>query len=208
MDKVRIGVLASGRGSNLQAIMDSCKKTEIDAQVVVVISDNPDAYALERAKSKGINAVYIPPGNFRTKLDPQQEGQYIECLEEHGVDLICMAGFMRIIHHPKFFDKFRYKVMNIHPSLLPAFAGLAGIQVHQAVLEYGVKISGCTVHLVTEGIDVGPIIIQSAVPVLEDDTPEALSERVLRQEHIIYPQAIQLFAKNRFKVEGRRVRII
>ncbi len=202
--KLRLGVLVSGRGTNLQAIIDACERGEIDAEVVVVISDNPDAYALERARKHGIDAIYIPPGKLRSRLEPEREREYIETLRRYRVDLVCLAGFMRILS-PQFVEAFRWRMLNIHPALLPSFRGL---EAQEQAWEYGVKIAGCTVHFVDEGVDTGPIILQAAVPVMEDDTPETLAARILEQEHRIYPQAIQLFAEGRLKVEGRRVRIL
>lgn len=202
--KIRLAVLASGRGTNLQAIIDACERGQIDAEVAVVISDNPGAYALERARKHGIEALHIPPGERPATLEPEREREYIETLRRYNVDLVCLAGFMRVVP-PKMVEAFRWRMINIHPSLLPSFRGL---EAQRQAWEYGVKIAGCTVHFVDEGVDTGPIILQAAVPVLEDDTPETLAARILEQEHRIYPQAIQLFAEGRLKVEGRRVRIL
>jgi len=200
---IRIGVLASGRGSNLEAILRSCEQGRITGQVVVVLSDNPDAFALERARRHGVPALYIPPGKFRTKLEPAVEEQYIRTLNEHKVDLVCLAGFMRILS-PQFVRAFPRRIMNIHPALLPAFPGLSA---QRQALEYGVKVAGCTVHFVDEGIDTGPIILQTAVAVLDDDTEESLADRILQQEHKLYSRAIQLFADGALSVEGRRVKV-
>jgi len=202
--RIRLAVLASGRGTNLQAIIDACERGQIDAEVTVVVSDNPDAYALERARKHGIEALYIPPGGRPATLEPEREREYIETLNRYKVDLVCLAGFMRVVP-PRFVEAFRWRMMNIHPSLLPSFRGL---EAQKQAWEYGVKIAGCTVHFVDEGVDTGPIILQAAVPVMEDDTPESLAARILEQEHRIYPQAIQLFAEGRLVVEGRRVRIL
>ncbi len=169
-----------------------------------MISDNPDAKALERARRAGIPAYYIYPGKKRTVLDPEQEEKYIETLKKHGVELVCLAGFMRILKK-KFLDAFPNRIMNIHPALLPAFPGL---NAQKQALEYGVKVSGATVHFVDEGIDTGPIILQEAVKVEEDDTVETLADRILKVEHKIYSEAIRLFAEGRLKIEGRRVRIL
>lgn len=202
--KIKLAVLASGRGTNFQAIIDACERGQIDAEVALVVSDNPEAYALERARRHGIKALYIPPGKSKTGLDPEREQEYIETIKQHGVDLVCLAGFMRVVP-PNFVEAFRWRMINIHPSLLPSFRGL---EAQEQAWEYGVKIAGCTVHFVDEGVDTGPVILQAAVPVMEEDTPESLAARVLEQEHRIYPQAIQLFAEGRLVVEGRRVRIL
>lgn len=203
--KLIIGVLASGRGTNLQAIIDNIKSGKLpNVEIGCVISDNPDAKALERARRAGIPAYYIYPGKKRTVLDPEQEEKYIETLKRHGVELVCLAGFMRILKK-KFLDAFPNRIMNIHPALLPAFPGL---NAQKQALEYGVKVSGATVHFVDEGIDTGPIILQEAVKVEEDDTVETLADRILKVEHKIYSEAIRLFAEGRLKIEGRRVRIL
>jgi len=201
---INLGVLCSGRGSNLEAILQSCEQGRIAARVAVVISDNPEAYALERARRHGVPAVYIPPGKFRTKLEPEIEAQYVATLKVHKVDLVCLAGFMRIIKST-LIQAFPQRIINIHPALLPAFPGL---HAQKQALDYGVKIAGCTVHFVDEGVDSGPIILQAAVPVLEDDDEETLAARILEQEHRIYSEAIQLFAEGRLRIEGRRVRIL
>lgn len=203
--KLIIGVLASGRGTNLQAIIDNIKSGKLpNVEIGCVISDNPDAKALERARRAGIPAYYIYPGKKRTVLDPEQEEKYIETLKKHGVELVCLAGFMRILKK-KFLDAFPNRIMNIHPALLPAFPGL---NAQKQALEYGVKVSGATVHFVDEGIDTGPIILQEAVKVEEDDTVETLADKILKVEHKIYSEAIRLFAEGRLKIEGRRVRIL
>jgi phosphoribosylglycinamide formyltransferase-1 len=202
--KIRIGVLVSGRGSNLQALIDSVAAGRLDAQIAVVISDVKDAFALERARSAGIEARYIDPGPKRSRLSDEAEAEITSTLEGAGVDLVTLACFMRILG-PQLVRRFKYRMMNIHPSLLPSFPGL---HVQQQALDYGVKFSGCTVHFVDEGVDSGPIIIQAAVPVLDADTEEALSERILREEHRIYTEAIRLFADGRLKIEGRRVTVL
>lgn len=205
--KIRIGVLASGRGSNLQAIIDACKSGYIPGEVVCVISDNKDAFALERARREGIPAIFCDPSQYKSR--EEFDAKLVEILKEHDVDLVCLAGFMRILT-PTFIDAFRNRIMNIHPALIPAFCGkgMFGLRVHQAVLEFGAKVTGCTVHFVTEEVDLGPIIVQIPVMVREDDTPETLSQRVLKREHRAYPLAIKLFAEGRLKIEGRRVRIL
>jgi phosphoribosylglycinamide formyltransferase-1 len=199
--KLRVGVLASGRGSNLQAIIDSSLEGRIDVEVAVVISDVEDAFALERAREAGIPAVHVPPGKFRTKLTPESEQRCVEVLEEHDVEVVALAGFMRILHDD-FLNRYAGRVVNIHPALLPSFPGLHG---QRQALDYGVKWSGATVHFVDAGIDTGPIILQAAVPVLDDDTEDTLAARILEQEHRIYPEALQLLAKRKLRVEGRRV---
>jgi len=204
MKKIRIGILVSGRGSNMEAIIRNAKEGKIDAEVVIVLSDNPNAPALEKARALGVEALYVYPGEKKTYMTPDREEEYVRILKEKKVDLVCLAGFMRVLKKT-FLSNFPYRIMNIHPSLLPAFPGL---NAQKQAWEYGVKISGCTVHFVDEGIDTGPIILQRAVPVLEDDTPERLAERILKEEHKIYSEAIQLFAEGRLKIEGRRVRIL
>lgn len=199
MEKLRLGVLASGRGSNLQSILDHCREGLIPAEVAVVISDKPGAYALERAKTAGASACYINPKDFSTKVEYEQH--LVRTLNEAGVQLVCLAGYMRLVGQTLLQD-YNNRIMNIHPSLLPSFPGLHG---HRDALDYGVKISGCTVHFVDEGMDTGPIILQAAVPVLDDDTEETLSARILEQEHKIYPEAIRLFAQGQLQVQGRKV---
>lgn len=201
---VKLGVLASGRGSNLQAIIDSVEAGRLDAEIAVVISDNEDAQALERARRHSIEAVYIPPGTHKTFLDPEVEESYVACLKEHEVELVVLAGFMRVLKE-RFFDEFEGRILNIHPALLPSYPGL---RAQKQALERGAKVSGATVHFVSREIDSGPIIVQAAVEVAEDDTEETLSERILKEEHKLYPRAIQLYAEGRLRVEGRRVRIL
>ena len=202
MEKLRLGVLASGRGSNLQSIMDAAAAGCIDAVVAVVVSDNEGAFALERARQAGIPAVHVSPEAFPSKEDYEQE--IVDILKKHGVGLVCLAGYMRIAG-ARMLEAFPYQIMNIHPALLPAFPGLHG---QQQAFDCGVKYSGCTVHFVDEGMDTGPIILQAVVPVLDDDTADTLAARILEQEHRIYPEAVGLFARGRLKIEGRRVRII
>jgi len=198
---LNLGVLISGRGSNLQAIIDACEKGEIPAKVAVVISDNPEAYGLTRAKKHKIATRLFEKNKFEDKNTYELE--IVKTLEEHKVDLVCLAGYMRIVG-PALLSSYQGKMMNIHPALLPSFPGL---NVQKAALNYGVKVSGATVHFVDDDCDTGPIIAQAAVPVLENDTEETLSARILEQEHKIYPQAIKLFAQGRLKIEGRRVKI-
>ncbi|MGH7409868.1 MAG: phosphoribosylglycinamide formyltransferase [Candidatus Methylomirabilis sp.] len=197
--RLRLGVLVSGRGSNLQAIIDASEAGRIDAVVAIVISDVADAYALERAHAHGIETAFVDPTLFETREG--FDAAVIDVLRKREVELVCLAGFMRILS-PHFVREFRHKIMNIHPALLPAFPGL---HVQRKALQHGSKFSGCTVHFVDEGTDTGPIIIQAVVPVLDDDTEERLSARILRFEHQIYPRAIQLFAEGRLEVRDRRV---
>jgi phosphoribosylglycinamide formyltransferase-1 len=200
MKKVRIGVLVSGRGSNLQAIIDNIEKGSLSVELAVVISDQPDAYALERARKHNIPAVHVSAKGYKGKRD-EYDGLLVKELRKHDVELVVLAGFMRIIT-PTLLKAFSNRVLNIHPALLPSFPGL---HVQKAALEHGVKFSGCTVHFVEEGMDTGPIIIQAVVPILDNDTEDSLSERILKQEHKIYSRAIQLYAEGRLKIAGRRV---
>lgn len=202
MSKQVLGVLCSGRGTDLQSIIDAIGRGEVDATIAVVLTDKPDAYALTRAEQAGIKAVCIDRKQYEGR-EPFEKA-LVAALEEAGVTLVVLAGFMRILT-PYFVRHFAGRIMNIHPALLPSFPGA---HAHRDVLAYGVKISGCTVHFVDEGTDSGPIILQAAVPVLDDDTEETLGARVLEQEHIIYPKAIQLYCEGRLQVEGRHVRIL
>lgn len=206
MKRARIGVLASGGGTNLQCIIDACERGEIDADVAVVISNVPEAFVLERAKKHRIDAYAFPHKGVTRE---QHEADIIECLDQHGVDLVVLAGYLRILT-PLFINKYAGRLMNTHPALLPSFggSGMHGLNVHKAVLDYGCKVSGCTIHFVTLDVDGGPIILQKAVQVLEDDTPETLQERVLKEEHKLFPRAVQLFARGKLRLEGRRVRIL
>lgn len=197
-----IGVLASGRGSNLQAIIEACNSGYINGRVTAVISDNPKAYALERASNANIPTVCINPSDYNNKEDC--EWAQVNYLKEYGVDVICLAGYMRIVGKIML-REFHNKILNIHPSLLPSFPGL---HAQQQALLHGVRFSGCTVHFVDAGVDTGPIILQAVVPVEHDDTVDSLSRRILEQEHIIYPQAIKLFLEGRLNIQGRKVRII
>ncbi|MBI5885818.1 MAG: phosphoribosylglycinamide formyltransferase [Deltaproteobacteria bacterium] len=198
-NKLPIGVLISGSGSNLQSIIDACEAGRLDAEVKVVVSNNPTAYGLERCYKHSIPTVVITKDEFPDKAAFDDE--IIKTLNANGVNLVALAGFMRILT-PALVAAFPMRIMNIHPSLLPAFPGL---DVQRKALEHGVRFAGCTVHFVDAGVDSGPIIIQAAVPVLDDDTPETLSKRILVQEHRIYPQAIQLYAEGRLNVRNRRV---
>ncbi len=196
---IRIGVLVSGSGSNLQSIMDACACCRINGQVSVVISNLPGAYALERASRKGVPTEVLSHAEYGTR--EAFEEKLATVLNEYGVDLVALAGFMRVLS-PYFLRKFPGRVMNIHPALLPSFPGLG---VRQKAIDYGVRFSGCTVHFVDEGVDTGPIIIQAVVPVYPDDSEDALKERILRLEHKIYPEAISLFAQGRLSISDRKV---
>jgi len=206
--KIKVGVLASGRGTGLQSIVDNCKAGKIDAEVVVVISDI-QCGALERARKEGIPEYWL--NRHDKQRFPNRETfdrAVLERLHHHQVDLVCLAGYLRIMT-AELVDAYAGRMMNTHPALLPSFGGkgMWGHHVHQAVLDYGCKVSGCTIHFVWIETDGGPIILQRAVPVEEGDTPETLAARILAHEHELYPQAIQLFAEDRLRIEGRRVRI-
>ncbi|WP_292486737.1 phosphoribosylglycinamide formyltransferase [Methanohalobium sp.] len=189
---VNIAVLASGRGTNLQSIIDNVDNGYIhDANIKAVISDVRDAHALERAKKYGISAVFIDPSEFSDKSEYEKE--LIKKLEEFNTDLVLLAGFMRILRS-EFVRFYKRRILNIHPSLLPAFKGL---RAQKQALNYGVKVSGCTVHYVTEDMDSGPIILQECVPVYEDDTEETLENRILQKEHEIYPKAVKLWVEGK-----------
>ena len=202
MSKLRLGVLASGRGSNLQSIMDACAAGQLSAEVALVISDQNTAYALERAKSAGIPAVFINPQDYDSR--ESYDAAMIETLQTHKVELVCLAGYMRLVGRVML-AAYRNRIINIHPALLPAFPGL---HAQRQAYEYGVKYSGCTVHIVDEGMDTGPIILQAAVPVLDGDNEDSLSARILEQEHRLYPEALRLYAEGKLMVEGRKVRIV
>jgi phosphoribosylglycinamide formyltransferase-1 len=206
---IRIAVLASGGGTNFQAILDACAARRIDGRVAVLLSNVPDAFALERARKAGVATEVVP-----SKGVVDREGydrSLVERLGPHQPDLVCLAGYMRILT-PAFLSAFGPapatrgcpRVMNIHPALLPAFPGL---HVQKAALDHGARFSGCTVHFVDQGTDTGPIIVQAVVPVLPTDTEESLSARILAEEHRIYPQAIQWFAEGRLSLAGRRVTV-
>ncbi|MBI5694831.1 MAG: phosphoribosylglycinamide formyltransferase [Nitrospirae bacterium] len=195
----RIGVLASGGGSNLQAIIDSVEAGKIMAEMAVVISDKEDAFALERARKHGITAEYLDPKKGRRRED--YDMTVLASLRRHKVDLVLLAGYMRLVS-PVLIEAYPWKMMNIHPALLPAFPGL---HVQKKAADYGVRFSGCTVHFVDGGMDTGPVIIQAVVPVLPDDDGDTLGARILKQEHRIYPEAVRLFTEGKLKVAGRKV---
>jgi phosphoribosylglycinamide formyltransferase 1 len=198
---LKLGVLISGRGSNLQAIIDACEAGKVPAGVAVVISNNPEAGGLERAKKHNIPAIVVEPKGFKDKNIYELE--IVKELKKHNVELVCLAGYMRIVGQV-LLEHFPHKIINIHPSLLPSFPGL---HAQRQALDHGVTVTGCTVHFVDEGCDTGPIIVQSAVPVKENDTEETLSERILQQEHHIYPLAIEFVAKDKLLIDGRRVKL-
>jgi phosphoribosylglycinamide formyltransferase 1 len=198
--KLRLGVLISGRGSNLQALIDAASAPDFPAEIAVVLSNKPDAYGLTRAEQAGISTHVIPTkgqskADFESKLD--------QCLRDAKVDLICLAGFMRVLTGD-FLTRWQDRVINIHPSLLPAFPGL---HTHERALESGVRFAGCTVHYVRAEVDAGPILLQAAVPVLDDDTPDDLAARILIQEHRLYPEAVRLIADGKTQINGNRVLI-
>ncbi len=199
--KLRLGILASGGGTNLQAIIDRCADGSLPAEIAVVISNNPGAGALERAQRAGIPARCIDHRPFASRED--YDRALVAALRESGVELVVLAGFMRLLTEV-LLDAFPGRIMNIHPALLPAFPGL---HVQKKALDYGARFAGCTVHFVDSGVDTGPIILQAVVPVRQDDTEQTLARRILQQEHRIYPRAIELFARGRLRIEGRRVLI-
>ena len=196
---INIGVLASDRGTNLQAIIEAIEDGKIEGEIKVVISDHPDACALKRAQQYLIDTRHIDFKGFKNREDYDKE--MVKTLKEKKIDLVVLAGYMRILS-PYFIRTYKNKIMNIHPALLPSFIGL---HAQKQAVKYGVKISGCTVHFVDEGIDSGPIILQKAVEVSADDTEESLAEKILEEEHQIYPRAIQLFSEGRLVIKGRRV---
>lgn len=198
---LRLGVLASGRGSNLQAILEACARPDFPARIVVVVADRERAEALERARGHGVPAVWLNPKDFGDRVAYDEALRRL--LDEHRVDLVCLAGFMRILT-PGLVRAYAGRLLNIHPSLLPAFPGLAA---QRQALDYGVKVSGATVHFVDEGVDTGPIIVQASVPVHADDTEESLAARIRVEEHRLYPEAIRLFAEGRLTLSGRTVSI-
>jgi phosphoribosylglycinamide formyltransferase-1 len=201
----RLVVMVSGGGTNLQAVLDACADGRIPARVVGVVSSKPGVYALERAQRAGVPAVVISPKDFADQA--AHDEAVIEAIEGFGGQAVVLAGYLSILG-PTLVN--RYPIVNIHPALIPSFCGKGyyGRRVHEAVLEYGVKVSGATVHFVDEGTDTGPIIMQKCVPVLDDDTPETLAERVLKVEHEILPASVALLCEGRLRIEGRRVRVL
>lgn len=195
---MRLAVLASGNGSNLQAIIDAANREEISGSVAVVFSDKEESFALERARRHGIEALFLNPGHYSHREAYDSDVVYL--LREREIELVILAGFMRLLS-PHFVEQYRGRIMNIHPALLPSFPGVDGVK---QALRYGVKVSGCTVHFVDEGLDTGPIILQEAVNVYDNDTEESLQERIHEVEHRLYPRAVQLFIEGRLRVQERR----
>ena len=202
-EALRIAVLSSGRGSNLQAIIDAIEAGTVQAKIVAVISNKKEAPALERARRHGLSTLFVDPKPYAGRPDSREayDRELLDVLRQYDVELVLLAGYMKIVT-TALVEAFANRMMNIHPSLLPSFPGL---DVQKKAIEWGCKLAGCTVHFVTEGVDEGPIILQAAVPILDDDTPDTLAARILEQEHQVYPRAIQLFAEGRLRVEGRRV---
>lgn len=198
---MRAAVLASGRGSNFEALERSCRAPESPARLVLVASDHADAPVLEKARRAGIAVHVFDPGTPRGAWAPGAVAALRDTLAAHGVEAVCLAGFMRILPG-EIVRAFPGRILNVHPSLLPAFPGT---RAHRQVLAAGVKVTGCTVHLVDEGVDTGPILLQAAVPVRDDDTEDTLAARVLEREHELYPAALRALAEGRFHVDGRRV---
>jgi phosphoribosylglycinamide formyltransferase-1 len=198
--RFRLGVLGSGKGSNFAALADAIARGEVPAEIALVMSDVENAGILQHARERGIHAEFVAPGKFRTKLDEDAEGIYIRKLIDAGVDLIVLAGFMRILKGD-FLRAFQNRVVNIHPSLLPAFPGL---EAWKQALDYGVKITGCTVHFVDQGVDSGPIIAQEMVPVLDGDTAGALHERIQDAERRVYPRVVAALARGEIQIKGRQ----
>ena len=199
--KLKIGVLGSGAGTNMQSVLDAIHDGTLDAELKIVLADVKEAKILDRAKRNNIPCQWLDCAPFRTKLDGAAEAEAIRILQAHGVDTIVLAGVMRIVKKG-LLEAFPWRVLNIHPALLPAFPGIAA---WEQALNYGAKVAGCTVHFVDTGTDSGPIIVQKAVPILEGDTPATLPARIQVQEHIAYPEALRLLAAGKLSIEGRRV---
>ncbi len=196
---MRVGILISGRGSNMEALADAVREGRVPgAEIAVVASDQPSAAGRQRARDRGLKTALVERKGL-TRAEHERE--MVSVLRGHGVEMVCLAGYMRLLS-PCFIDEFRARILNVHPSLLPAFPGL---DAQRQAVEHGVKVSGCTVHFVDETLDGGPIVAQRAVPVLDSDTPETLSARILREEHRAYPEALALVCSGRFEVTGRRV---
>ena len=203
MSKLHLGVLGSGAGSNMQSIVDAIAAGTLDADIKVVLADVADAKILDRAKKHGIPCQFLDCAPWKTKLADAAEENCIRILKDAGVDTVVLAGFMRIVK-PKLLEAFPNRVINIHPAILPAFPG---IHSWTQALDYGCKVAGVTVHFVDAGTDSGPILVQKTVPVLEDDTPETLHARIQVQEHLAYPEALNIIASGKYRIEGRCVRI-
>ncbi len=204
MRKAKLAIFASGRGSNAVAIIKATQAEDFPAEVAIVLSDNPDAPVLDKARALGVKTIWLDPGPKRTFLIPEVEEKWVEVLKEHEVNYVLLAGFMRVLKKT-LLDAFAGRILNIHPALLPSFKGL---DAQRQAWEYGVKYSGATVHFVDDSLDAGPIIIQEPVKVEDDDTPESLAARILEAEHRIYPEAVRLLAQGRLRIERRRVRIL
>lgn len=200
-EKLKIAVLASGSGSNLQAIIDEIASGLLPADLRLVISDKQDAYALQRAQNANVPVKVLLPQDFASRED--YDAQLVQLLQAADVEVVALAGYMRLVT-PVFLRAFPQRVLNIHPALLPSFPGL---HAQRQAFEYGVKVAGCTVHFVDEGMDSGPIILQAPVPVLDSDDADSLAARILEQEHVVYPLALRLLAEGKLHIEGRRVRI-
>jgi len=198
----RLGVLGSGKGSNFVAIADACAAGIIPATVAIVLSDVADAGILSQARQRNLPTLHIPPGKFRTKLDEDAERACVRVLVEAGVDLVVLAGFMRVLKGD-FLRTFEGRIVNVHPSLLPSFPGL---EAWKQALDYGVKATGCTVHFVDAGVDSGPIIGQQTVPVMDDDDAESLHQRIHQAEHELYPRCVAAIARGQIRIEGRRIK--
>jgi len=203
--KLKIAVLGSTKGTNLEAVFNAIQKGEIDAEIVTVISDKKNAYILERAKGYGISALFVNPKNFSKRED--YDKNIIEKLKHEQVELVILIGYMRILC-PCFIEQYKNRIINIHPSLLPAFAGGMDLDVHKEVIERGIKVTGCTLHFVDNGTDTGPIILQKAVEISEDDTPQSLKEKVQKGEQEIIIKGIKLFQKGQLTVENGKVKIL
>ncbi len=203
MSTLKLGVLGSGSGSNMQSIVDAIEAGTLDAEICLVLADVPDAKILERAKKHNIPCQYLDCAPWKTKLEGIAEDHCIELLKAAGVDAVVLAGFMRIVK-PKLLAAFPNRVLNIHPAILPAFPG---VHSWTQALDYGCKVAGVTVHFVDAGTDSGPILVQRTCPVLEDDTPETLHARIQVEEHQAYPEALRILAAGRYQIDGRRVRI-
>lgn len=200
---ITLGVMGSGKGSNLGAILDAIDAGRLTARVACVLSDHADAYILERARARGIPAQFLDCAPFKTKLDGAAQDRAIGLMRDHGVDTVALAGFMRIVK-PGLLQAFPNRVLNIHPSLLPAFPGL---EAWAQAVRYGAKVSGCTVHFVDAGMDTGPIVLQRTVPVFDTDSPATLHARIQEQEYVAYPEALELIAAGRHSIDGRIVRL-
>ncbi len=203
MARLKLGVLGSGAGSNMQSIVDAIDAGTLDAEIRIVLADVQDAKILDRAKRRSIPCRYLDCAPWKTKLEGPAEDRCIEILRSAGVDTVVLAGFMRIVK-PKLLAAFPNRVINIHPAILPAFPG---VHSWTQALDYGCKVAGVTVHFVDAGTDSGPILVQKTVPVMEDDTPDTLHARIQVQEHIAYPEALNIIATGKYRIEGRRVRI-